>query len=168
MLGSKAQRLVLQAANYAVFMVIVWYFSFSPPYRQLAADEAVVTLAFGHTARRVSECVRLSQAELQKLAPNMRKPADCPRERSPVTIEVRLDGKVFAQAVIRAPGLYQDQGIDVYREIKAEQGAHRLAVWMNDDVNVDGPTYQLDQTIILHPAQRVVVSFAKGQGFNIQ
>ena len=164
----KVGSLLLQAVNYTAFMAMVWYFSFSPPYRQLAENNAVLTLAFGHAAKRVSECNILSQEELLKLAPNMRKPMDCPRERSPVSIELRLDGEIAVQDVIEAPGLYQDQSIDVYRNIKVPHGEHRLAVWMNDDVNVDGPTYHFEQTVNLRPAQRLVLTFdASKEGFSV-
>ncbi|MFC1664215.1 hypothetical protein ACFL17_01120 [Pseudomonadota bacterium] len=155
----KPKSLLLQAVNYTMFMTMVWYFSFNPPYSQLEEEQAVVTLAFGHAAKRVSECNIISQEELAKLAPNMRKPMDCPRERSPVTIELRLDGKLTIQEVFEAPGLYKDQSIDVYRNIKVPQGEHRLSVWMNDDINVKGPTYQFQQTVRLKPTQRLVLNF---------
>lgn len=166
MANVSVRSIALQIVNYTVFMAIVWYFSFSPPYRQLAEDDAVVTLAFGHAAKRVAECSVLSQEELNKLAPNMRKPMDCPRERSPVTIELRLDGELVAREVLESPGLYQDQSIDVYRNIRVPRGEHRLAVWMNDDVNVEGPTFRFEQVVSLQPAQRLVISFdAKQNGF---
>lgn len=168
MSGLKVKPLLLQALNYTAFMAMVWYFSFSPPYRQLAEDKAVVTLAFGHAAKRVAECTVLSQEELQKLAPNMRKPMDCPRQRSPVTIELRVNGTIEVEDTLQAPGLYQDQSVDVYRNVKVPHGEHRLSIWMNDDVNVDGPTYHFEQTVKLRPAQRLVVSFdAKINGFSV-
>ena len=40
------RSLLLQVVNYTLFMAIVWYFSFQPPYRQLAEDSAVVTLVW--------------------------------------------------------------------------------------------------------------------------
>ena len=163
-----ARSILLQIVNYTLFMGLVWYFSFNPPYRQLAEDKAVVTPAFGHAAKRIYECNVLSQEELNKLAPNMRKPMDCPRERSPVTIELRLDGELAAREVIRAPGLYQDQSVDVYRNIKLPRGEHVLSVWMNDDVNAEGPTYQFEQSVSLQPAQRLVLSFdANKNGFTV-
>lgn len=164
----KPTSLLLQALNYAVFMAMVWYFSFSPSYRQLAEDKAVVTLAFGHAAQRVSECNVLSQEELMKLAPNMRKPMDCPRERSPITVELQVDGEVAIRDIFDAPGIYQDQSVDVYRNVKVPHGEHRLSVWMNDDVNVDGPTYRFERTVNLQPAQRFVVTFdANKNGFSV-
>ncbi len=164
----KPTKLLLQVVNYTIFMAMVWFFSIKPPFQQLRADQAVVTLAFGHAAKVVAQCKRLSAEELAKLAPNMRKPMDCPRERSPVNIELKLDGNVVVKDVLNAPGLYQDQGVDYYQNIRVPAGTHTLAVWMNDDVNTSGPTYQHEQTVSLSPAQRLVVTFdAKGEGFSV-
>jgi len=159
MSARKPKWFLLQALNYTLFMIIVWYFSFSPPYRQLAEEKSVVTLAFGHAGERIAECKVLSQQELEKLAPNMRKPTDCPRERSPITIELQLDNQAAIKDVFQAPGFYQDQSVDVYRNVNVASGKHLLSVWMNDDINVDGHTHRLDQSVNLLPAQRLVVSF---------
>ena len=68
----------------------------------------------------------INQEELSKLAPNMRKVMDCPRQRSPVTVELRLDGEPEIEDVFQAPGLYQDQSIDVYRNVKVAIGEHQV------------------------------------------
>ncbi len=160
----EVRRLLLQGFNYALFMAVVWYFSLYPAHRRLADDEAVITLAFGHTSQRVEECRTLSQEQLNELAPNMRTAVDCPRERSPVRLELTLDDEVATRMDLVAPGLYKDQGVDVYRDITAAVGEHRLSVWLNDDVNVDGPTYRFERAIELQPAQRLVVTFDATRG----
>ncbi len=159
-----ATRLALQILNYTLFMVLVWYLSIKPPYRQLGEDQAVVTLAFGHTGKLVEECRKMSQEELLKLPPNMRKPMECPRERSPITVELSIDGESMIREVHEAPGLYNDQGIDVYRSIKVPAGHHGLTVWMIDDVHTQAPIYQLSQSIDLKPSQHLVVDFDAAAG----
>jgi hypothetical protein len=84
--SNKLVRYLLQAVNYSVFMVIIWYFATSPSVRLIADDEAKITIAFAHAGQLREPCRMLSQEELNKLPPNMRKIDDCPRERSPVTI----------------------------------------------------------------------------------
>ena len=157
--GMRPGRLLLQALNYTIFMAMVWYFSIAPPYRQIEDEQAVVTLAFGHAAKRVSECVQRSTEEMKDLAPNMRLGMDCPRERSPLKLELSIDGEPAVAVELVAPGLYNDQGVDVYRETTVTAGQHVLKVVMNDDVNVSGPTHTLEQTVDIGPAQRLVVSF---------
>ena len=128
-----------------------------------------MTLAFGHTAKRVSECKSLTSSEVAQLAPNMRAMVDCPRERSPLTVEVSLDERLASRLEIESPGLYNDQSIDVYREIITRAGDHRLTIRMNDDVNVNGPTHVFDEVIHLQPTQRMVVSFdARRDGFSLE
>jgi len=89
---SKPLRYLLQAINYSVFMGLIWYFASAPSVRLIAEDEAMITIAFAHAGQLREPCRRLSQEELNKLPPNMRKIDDCPRERSAVTIEALLDG----------------------------------------------------------------------------
>jgi len=157
-------RYPLQALNYTVFMLLVWYFSAAPPYTQLQPDQAVVTVAFSHAGERREECRQLSQEELARLPPNMRAPMDCPRERSPVTVQLQLDGEPLFEEVARAPGLYSDLGIDIYRSAKVPVGEHTLAVQMNDNVRVEGPTYTHQQTVNLEPSQLLVVDFNSETG----
>jgi hypothetical protein len=157
-------RYPLQAVNYSIFMLLVWYFSAAPPYVHLAPDQAVITVAFAHAGKRREPCHRLSQEELAKLPPNMRAPLDCPRERSPVTVELLLDGKLQVKEVAHPPGLYKDLGVDIYRSVKVPIGTHRLEVRMNDDVNVQGPTYTYEETIELEPGQLLIVNFDSDAG----
>jgi len=156
---NKAVRFALQALNYALFMGLVWYFSFSPPLRQLAPDEAVITLAFAHAGERREECRIMSPEELAELPPNMRVQTDCPRERSPITVDLLLDGEPVINVVANPPGLYADQGVDVYRSVKIPAGEHHLLVRMNDNVRVEGPAYVHEQTVTLVPAQLLLVDF---------
>ncbi|GMQ89220.1 MAG: hypothetical protein BMS9Abin09_0685 [Gammaproteobacteria bacterium] len=157
-------RYPLQALNYTLFMLLVWYFSTAPPYRQLQPDQAVITVAFAHAGKRVEECRKLSQQELARLPPNMRAPLDCPRERSPVTVQLLLDGEPLLEEVARAPGLYSDLGVDIYRSAKVPAGKHTLAVQMNDNVRVKGPTYTHEETVSLEPTQLLVVNFNSETG----
>jgi len=157
-------RYPLQALNYSIFMLLVWYFSAAPSYTQLTPDQAVVTVAFAHAGERLEECRELSGEELARLPPNMRAPMDCPRERSPVTVHLLLDGELLLEEVARAPGLYSDLGIDIYRSAKVPAGKHTLTVQMNDNVRIEGPTYTDEEMVTLEPGQRLVVNFNSETG----
>ncbi len=160
----KVLRYPLQVLNYALFMLLVWYFSAAPPYTQLKPDQAVITVAFAHAGKRLEDCRQLSQEELARLPPNMRAPMDCPRERSPVTVQLLVDGELLIEEVANAPGLYSDLGIDVYRSAKVPVGNHTLAVEMNDNARVEGPTYTHEETVNLEPAQLLVIDFNSETG----
>jgi hypothetical protein len=110
----------------------------------------------------------LSQQELNELAPNMRKIDDCPRERSSVTIDARLDGKPFYAVVLPPPGLFGDGGVDVFYSTKIAAGKHRLELKMNDSVRVDGFNHQLVKVVTVEPAQILLIEFDAQQGFVIK
>ena len=145
--NNKPLRYLLQAFNYAVFMAMVWYFATSPSVRIIGDDEAMITIAFAHAGQLREPCRRLSQEELNQLAPNMRKLEDCPRERSPVTIEAVLDGEPFYQALLPPPGLFGDGGVDVFHRAKIPAGEHRLSLKMNDSVRIEGFNHSLERQV---------------------
>ena len=161
----KPVRYLLQTFNYAVFMALVWYFSAAPAVRLIGEDEAVLTIAFAHAGQLREPCRRLTQEELNQLAPNMRKLDDCPRERSPVTIEALLDGELVYRGVLEPPGLFDDGGVDVYYSAKIPAGQHLLTLRMNDSVRVEGFNHELERPVAVDPAQVLLVGFDNKRGF---
>ena len=165
---NKALRYLLQAVNYTVFMALIWYFSTSPSIRILADDEAMITMAFAHAGDFREPCRKLSYEELAKLPPNMRKPEECPRERSPVVIEIKLNGEQLYFRSLDPPGLYQDGGVDVYFSTRVPAGRHHFEIRMNDSVRIDGYNHSHAQEIEIKPAQILLVRFNTEKGFVIQ
>ena len=165
---SKPLRFLLQAFNYSLFMGLVWYFASAPSVRLIGEDEARLTIAFAHAGQLREPCRMLSQEELNKLAPNMRKLDDCPRERSPVTIEAELDGKSVYRESLPPPGLFGDGGVDVFYSAKIHAGEHRLSLRMNDSVRVEGFNHQFEQVVSIAPAQILLLGFDSRYGFVIR
>ncbi len=162
---NKPIRFLLQAFNYAVFMAIVWYFATSPSISIIDEDEAVITIAFSHAGQLREPCRRLSQEELNQLAPNMRKIEDCPRERSPVTIAVELDGEPFYDASLSPPGLFDDGGVDVFHRAKVQAGEHRLRLKMKDSIRVEGFNHSTEQQVSIQPSHILLIGFESDRGF---
>jgi len=167
-LNNKPLRFLLQAINYSVFMALIWYFASSPSVRIIAEDEAMITIAFAHAGELREPCRMLSQEELNQLAPKMRKIDDCPRERSPVTIEAMLDGEPFYSTSLQPPGLYEDGGVDVFHSEKVPAGTHRLSLQMNDSVRIEGFNHSFEREVSIDPAQILLVGFDSRQGFVIR
>jgi hypothetical protein len=167
-INNKPIRYLLQAINYSVFMGMIWYFATSPAVRLIGDDEAKITIAFAHAGQLREACRRLSQEELNELPPNMRKLEDCPRERSPVTIEALLDGEPFYNAILQPPGLFGDGGVDVFYSAKIPAGDHRLSLKMNDSVRVEGFNHSFEQRVSVDPAQILLIGFDLQRGFVIK
>ena len=163
----RAIRYLLQGINYAVFMTLVWYFSAAPAIRLIEPDEAVLTIAFAHAGQLREPCRRLTQEELNELAPNMRRLEECPRERSPVMIEALLDGELVYRDVLDPPGLFDDGGVDVYFSTKIPAGEHLLTLRMNDSVRVEGFNHTAEQRVTVAPAEVLLVGFDNKRGFKL-
>lgn len=164
-LNSKPVRYFLQAINYTVFMALIWYFSTSPPVRLIEKDESVLTIAFAHAGEVREPCHKLTQAELMALPPNMRKPEDCPRERSPIIIEARLDGELVYQKTMQPPGIFNDGSVDIYFSKKIPAGQHLLEIKMDDSVRKPGFDYTFKQMVDIKPTHILLVEFDSLTGF---
>lgn len=158
-------RYILQAFNYTLFMALIWYFSDMPAFRQLGEDQAVLTIAFSHAGEIREPCRTLSAEELAALPPNMRKPTDCPRERSPIIIEAHMDGELIHRQTEEAPGLFKDSGVDIYLMKKIPAGRHHLKIQMDDSVRTEGFERSFEQDITIDPAQILLVDFYPDIGF---
>lgn len=156
-------RYFAQALLYVPFMVIVGYFSTSPAYHHLAPDQALIRFSFSHAAQRKVECHERTPEELAKLAPNMRAPMDCPRERAPVTVELELDGQMMLAIVAPPSGLARDGSSTVYRRLPVAAGAHRIVARLKDRVGGDF-NYVRDVELEIKPGRVLVIDFNPREG----
>ena len=156
-------RLVLQVCAYAAFAAFIGYFSNSPAYRQLGETEAVLKLSFTHTAQLKFACRIRSEAELTKVAPNMRNPKDCPRERSAVLVELSIDGKQLYRVNIPPLGVQKDGAATVYRRLAIPAGHHRISARLAD--GPDGAfNFHLEKDVDLRSGQVLIVDFQPSAG----
>jgi hypothetical protein len=125
-----------QALAYGLFVGIVGYFSSAPAYVHLDPELALIKLSFSHAGQTRGECRRRTDEELARLAPNMRTPYDCPRERSPITVALELDGKPLYAAELPPTGFTRDGASTVYQRFPVAAGTHRLRARLKD--NSDG------------------------------
>ena len=153
-----------QALLYGLFAIFVGIFSSWPAYEALPPDQALVKVSFIHHGQRVAECRPYTAEELAKLAPNMRTPMKCERERSPVTIEVDLDGATVYRHVATPSGLSRDGPSSVYHRIAVPAGEHRIAVRLKDSASARGFTHTRDAKLTLKPAQVLVIDFDAEKG----
>lgn len=153
-----------QALLYGAFALFIGVFSSWPRYQALPPDQALVKVSFIHHGQRIAECRPFTAGELAKLPPNMRAPMKCERERSPVTIEVDLDGATVYRHVAAPSGLSHDGASSVYQRIAVPAGEHRIAVRLKDSASARTFTHTRDATLTLKPAQVLVIDFDSDKG----
>ena len=158
-----ALRYTLQVFAFAAFAGVIGYFSSAPAYRLRGDNEAVVKLSFSHSAQLKYLCRERSEAELAKLAPNMRARLDCPRERANVAVELDMDGEPLYRIDTPPSGLKKDGAATVYRRFNVPAGPHDFRARL-----ADGPDGKFDHRhetrVNLAPGQVLVVDFLTGSG----
>jgi hypothetical protein len=70
--------------------------------------------------------VRLTPEEIAKLAPNMRRPEKCERERLPLTVELEIDGEIVKRIEAPPSGLWNDGPASVYQRFEIAPGTHTI------------------------------------------
>jgi len=130
----------------------------------LPPDMAQIKVSFIHHGVRIADCRPFTAEEQAKMAKNMRQTQKCERERSPVSIEVDIDGKSVLRHTSPPSGLSRDGASTVYQRLDLPAGEHRIAVRFKDNKAVEGFTHQREETVILKPAQVMVIDFNLDKG----
>ncbi len=163
---NRPQRYAAQALFYGLFFIPLVYLTSAPLYQYQAPGLATLKIAIRHAGKIVGECVDIAPTSQAHLPPNMKLPQSCPRERSPLHLQLLVDGEALYHATVPASGLHSDGVSSMYQRFDLPAGKHSLELIMNDDVSIEGPIWQLQRDIDLVPAQVMVASF-KG-GFQLQ
>jgi len=159
----KAIRFLAQLALYAPLMAILGYFSTEPRFSAVSPDEALVRVSFIHATQRREACRERSAEELAKLAPNMRAALDCPRERSPLLVEIELDGKVVLRREAEPSGLRRDGNVAVYERMALPAGRHRIVARLRDRPE-GGFNFVKDDTVELVGGRVLIIDFNTERG----
>jgi hypothetical protein len=166
---NKALKYLGQAVFYVAIGILIGYFANAPSYSRVPEDDALIKLSFSHGAGHKGECRRRTREELEKLAPNMRKALDCPRERLPVVVEFDLDGKTVYSDLLPPTGLSGDGPARAYERFVVPAGSHRLVARLRDSDRAEGFDYVTEAEVDLAEGQSLAIDFnAVSGGFKIE
>jgi len=161
----KPLQYVAQAVAYAAFAATVGYLSASPAYQHVEPGAAVIKMIFSHASSRVAECRTLTPEEIEALAPNMRRPTECGRERHPIFVELILDDSLIYSGMSEPIGLWKDGPTNVYEKFVVAPGAHRVIMRLRDTGRTTGFDYEQTEDIELRSRQNFVIGFRPETGF---
>lgn len=159
----KALRFAAQLALYAPLMAILAYFSTEPRFSAVAPDEALVRVSFIHATELKEKCRSRSPEELAKLAPNMRASLACPRERTPLLVELELDGELVLRREVQPSGLRRDGNAVVYQRFAVPAGSHRIVARLRDRPG-EGFTHVAERTLELGGGRVLIIDFNAEKG----
>lgn len=156
---NKVIQIVGQTFFYGLFIAVIGYLSTSPSYTLMEPETALIKISLAHTSKPKGECVKRTPEELADLPPQLRLPVLCPRERSPIVIELELNNKLVHAETIMPSGIHHDAAGYTYQKIEVPSGSHHIRVKMRDNIETEGFDYIAEQDIELAPAEILVIDF---------
>lgn len=123
----KIARILAAAAATAVVLLLLAWGSIAP-LKIARADQAIVRISLGARPERIEVCRRQTEAELARLAPQMRQSVVCEGTTARYRLEVRRNGQLLHSQVVRGGGLRHDRPLYVSRDLPVPPGRAVLAV----------------------------------------
>ncbi len=158
------RRLLGQALILAVLAAWLGYCSNQPPYRHLAGDLATIKLSLRHAGQILGECRERSAEELAGLPANMRIALVCPRERSPLLLELEVNGETVYSEVLPPRGIHGDGRVSVYQRLPVPAGEVDVRVRLKDRLDADDFPYRSHRRLTLEPGANLVIDFDGDRG----
>jgi len=144
---------------YGAFVLLIGYFSNQPSYRHLPEGSATIKLSLRHAGQILGECRERSASELADLPASMRVATVCPRKRSPLELELWLDGERVYSQILPARGLHQDGRASIYRRLSVPAGLTAIKVRLKDHVEADDFQYSSQRQLNLPAGSNLVIDF---------
>ena len=160
----KPLPLLGQLGIYALIALLLGTFAQFPSYRPPNADKAQLTISFSHIGVHKEACKKLTREEMEEMAANMRRAELCPRERSPIFVELLLDEQPLLSEEVRPTGFARDGAAQVYRKFSVEPGHYQLVAGLRETLNEDDFDYSRTAEIDLAPGQSLVLDFRRERG----
>ncbi len=148
-----------QGFAYFAFALVIGYFASQPTYHPFGDDQALVKLAISHPGQRMHPCKERTSDHQRNIPKTARKLMDCPRERHPVTIQLKIDGKTVFNAASEPSGLANDGRSLFYERFPIQAGTHNILVQLYEAETGKGAQYKFQQKVDLKPGDIAVVGF---------
>jgi hypothetical protein len=153
-----------QVVAFALFCAGIGYFSNRPAYAHRQPEAAQITVAFSHSGAPVHECRTLTPEEIAALAPNMRRPTDCPRARIPLHFVLEVDGRRIVDRELPPAGIADDGAASAYARIAVPAGAHRITARLRDSRRESGYDWEQSIDVDLVPRRNFSIDFSPEAG----
>jgi hypothetical protein len=123
---SWASRIAGVSLVAAAMLGLVW--ASNAPMTTHASADGILRLAWSAQPERIETCREASEEELANVPAHMRQPRVCEGTTATYRLEVRHNGDLIAEQVLRGGGLRRDRRLYVYRELPVPAGDADIAV----------------------------------------
>jgi hypothetical protein len=140
-------------------MICTGYLSFKPVYTVMQPDQTEIKLVVRRSGKLIGACQPVSAAELEQTPSNMRLPMICPREKSPIRVELFDNGlAIFAETLIPS-GLHNDGVITAYKSVIRDSGPAEFQLKIKANPNSDSYSETHDLSLVLSSEYSLVLYY---------
>jgi hypothetical protein len=158
MLGNVLKR-VLQVLVISLMLAAIGYFADSPAYRVLDDIETEIKLVVRHSGKLIGECTAYSPEEIAEQAANMRRALSCPREKSPLLVELLIGDEVIYENTVHPSGIHSDGVIALYKNFHVPKGTASIELRVKDRASAEEYSHRMREDLQLTSASILVVEF---------
>ncbi len=152
-------RRLAQVFVILALLLILGYFADSPPYQVLEDNQTELKLMVRHSGKLLGECEVLSAPDLEKVQPNMRQPLVCPREKSPLFVELKINDTLAYERTVYPSGIHNDGVLALYQRFPLPVGRSSIELKVKEKADSEEFSHELSQTFDLSTESILVVEF---------
>ena len=160
-------KVVGQIIFFALLMWLVGYLSIFPKISVHDEQETELRLVVRHSGRVIGECTAVSEKELQNLPANMQRLVNCPREKSPMLVELVVDHELSFESLVTPSGLHNDGVLAEFKVFTLKTGTRHIHATATSNTH-EGEIVEYYEGEVEFSADRVVVLQLDDSGFWIK
>ncbi len=149
----------LQIITLFLMMAVLGYFADSPVYRVMEPSQTELRLIVRHSGILIGDCEMKSADELEQLPANMRQPMICPREKSPLSLELRVNDEILHQSMVRPSGIHDDGVLALYKSFRVSGGTTDIELKVKDQMALETYNHIEKNTLDLSRDSVVLIEF---------
>ena len=163
-----AERLHLLKVIVPIVMValLFGFLTDTPKYEVLKPEETEFKLVIRHSGLLLGECRVMSQEELANTPPNMRRPTECPRQKAPLKVELRIDDQLQFEQTVVPSGIHDDGVVAMFDKIRINGGEHQFQLDVKHQMNDGEQSDSLVGTLEVDPGKVVIAEYTDS-GFRL-
>ncbi len=149
--------MLMQFVVFASSALILGYLSDWPSYRMYPPGHTELKLVVRHSGKLLEACRERSAEELSALPRNMRRATVCPREKSPMMVELSIDGEVRHHSTIHASGIHDDGVLALYKKFPLPPGTVDVRLRIKDDTRLEEFSHDFEAQFEVSSASTLVI-----------
>jgi len=147
-------------ATLTAVLLAFGYLTDAPPYQINSENQTELKLVVRHSGRVLGECKTLNTQELGELAPNMRAPMSCPREKATIAVKLKIDDVAVVDEMLSPSGLHKDGVLILYRQLPLVVGTRNFDLKITHQLDTHDASDQLSRMVDVDTNSIVIIDYS--------